>query len=71
MFVRNCDIIIHLNVGEAAGMYPSAYAMSFVDNHDNQRGHGAGGNDNKSLLSKSNTFYIHIFLDRGQYNFTS
>lgn len=24
-------------------MYPSHYAVVFVDNHDNQRGHGAGG----------------------------
>ena len=24
-------------------MYPSHYALVFVDNHDNQRGHGAGG----------------------------
>jgi len=25
------------------GMYPSGSALAFVDNHDNQRGHGAGG----------------------------
>lgn len=24
-------------------MYPSENALVFVDNHDNQRGHGAGG----------------------------
>ena len=26
-----------------AGMLPSNDALVFVDNHDNQRGHGAGG----------------------------
>lgn len=31
------------NFGEAWGMLPSASAVVFVDNHDNQRGHGAGG----------------------------
>jgi alpha-amylase len=30
------------NFGEAWGMYPSQNALVFVDNHDNQRGHGAG-----------------------------
>ncbi|XP_021961755.1 alpha-amylase 1 [Folsomia candida] len=38
------------NIGEPAGMYPSDYAMSFVDNHDNQRGHGAGGTNIVSHL---------------------
>lgn len=27
------------------GLLPSQYALVFVDNHDNQRGHGAGGED--------------------------
>lgn len=31
------------NYGEAWGMYPDDNALVFVDNHDNQRGHGAGG----------------------------
>lgn len=31
------------NVGETWGMLPSADALIFVDNHDNQRGHGSGG----------------------------
>ena len=30
---------------ESWDMYPSASALVFVDNHDNQRGHGAGGED--------------------------
>ncbi len=29
--------------GEAWGFMPSTKAMAFIDNHDNQRGHGAGG----------------------------
>jgi alpha-amylase len=32
------------NFGEAWGMLPSTEAVVFVDNHDNQRGHGSGGN---------------------------
>uniref|UniRef100_A0A3B4DIZ1 Alpha-amylase n=1 Tax=Pygocentrus nattereri TaxID=42514 RepID=A0A3B4DIZ1_PYGNA len=31
------------NWGEGWGMMPSDKALVFVDNHDNQRGHGAGG----------------------------
>ena len=29
--------------GESWGMLPDGNAFVFVDNHDNQRGHGAGG----------------------------
>jgi len=32
------------NFGEAWGMMPSHQAVVFVDNHDNQRGHGGAGN---------------------------
>ncbi|BBN83725.1 hypothetical protein PA25_37100 [Pseudoalteromonas sp. A25] len=32
------------NFGEAWGMMPSYKAVVFVDNHDNQRGHGGAGN---------------------------
>jgi len=32
-----------VNFGEGWTMYPSGSALAFVDNHDNQRGHGAGG----------------------------
>ncbi len=31
------------NFGETWGLLPSADAVVFVDNHDNQRGHGGGG----------------------------
>ena len=31
------------NWGEGWGLMPSDRALVFVDNHDNQRGHGAGG----------------------------
>lgn len=31
------------DLGESWGMLPSGDALVFVDNHDNQRGHGAGG----------------------------
>ncbi len=33
------------NWGEGWGMYRSDRALVFIDNHDNQRGHGAGGAD--------------------------
>lgn len=33
----------HRNWGEGWGFMPSDRALVFVDNHDNQRGHGAGG----------------------------
>jgi len=32
-----------VNWGEGWGMYPNNQSVVFVDNHDNQRGHGAGG----------------------------
>lgn len=34
-----------LTIGESWGMLPSSQAFVFVDNHDNQRGHGAGGEE--------------------------
>ncbi len=33
------------NFGRDWGFLPDRHALVFVDNHDNQRGHGAGGND--------------------------
>jgi len=32
-----------VNWGEGWGMYPSGNSLVFLDNHDNQRGHGGGG----------------------------
>lgn len=32
------------NWGEGWGLMASSNALVFIDNHDNQRGHGAGGN---------------------------
>ncbi|KAK8733790.1 hypothetical protein OTU49_006479 [Cherax quadricarinatus] len=32
-----------VNFGEGWGMIDRAYSLIFIDNHDNQRGHGAGG----------------------------
>lgn len=32
------------NFGEAWGLMPGSHAVVFVDNHDNQRGHGGAGN---------------------------
>jgi len=42
------DNIGHLsyfsNFGESWGLMSSKYALAFISNHDNQRGHGGGGN---------------------------
>lgn len=36
--------LTHLkNFGQSWGMLSSGSALVFVDNHDNQRGHGGGG----------------------------
>ncbi|ODN02193.1 Pancreatic alpha-amylase [Orchesella cincta] len=34
-----------VNWGEGWGMYPDGNSLVFIDNHDNQRGHGGGGAD--------------------------
>ncbi|XP_021052623.1 pancreatic alpha-amylase-like [Mus pahari] len=39
----NNSIFSFKNWGEGWGLVPSDRALVFVDNHDNQRGHGAGG----------------------------
>lgn len=51
------------NVGVGGGMLDSGHALVFVDNHDNQRGHGAGGNmvtfhrpDDYKLVQVSNSW---------------
>lgn len=41
---RNGQLSWLSNFGEAWGFMPSSSAVVFVDNHDNQRGHGGGGN---------------------------
>ncbi|WP_218419235.1 alpha-amylase [Alteromonas lipotrueae] len=41
---RNGSLAWLSNFGEAWGFMPSYKAVVFVDNHDNQRGHGGGGN---------------------------
>ncbi|KAL7011009.1 hypothetical protein ACKWTF_014046 [Chironomus riparius] len=43
---RGYDLLKYLrNFGEGWGFMASASALTFVDNHDNQRGHGAGGDN--------------------------
>ena len=41
---KNGKLAWFSNFGEAWGMMPSHQAVVFVDNHDNQRGHGGAGN---------------------------
>ncbi len=41
---RNGNLSWLSNFGEGWGFMPSYLAVVFVDNHDNQRGHGGGGN---------------------------
>ena len=42
-FNGNTALKYLVNFGEGWGMFPSGSALVFVDNHDNQRGHGGGG----------------------------
>jgi alpha-amylase len=42
-FRKNYPLSDLKNLGEEWGMLPSGSSLVFVDNHDNQRGHGAGG----------------------------
>lgn len=48
--------------GEAWGFMPSYLAVVFVDNHDNQRGHGGGGNvitfEDGKLYDLANVFML-------------
>ncbi|XP_022105490.1 alpha-amylase 1-like [Acanthaster planci] len=50
------------NFGEAWGMLADTSALVFVDNHDNQRGHGGGGNiitfENPRLYKMANAFML-------------
>ncbi|CAM4239143.1 alpha-amylase [Pseudoalteromonas byunsanensis] len=50
------------NFGEAWGMMPSYKAVVFVDNHDNQRGHGGAGNvvtfEDRKLYDLANVFML-------------
>jgi len=50
------------NFGESWGFMPSSSAVVFVDNHDNQRGHGGGGNvitfEDGRLYDLANVFML-------------
>lgn len=43
VFNGNAPLTMLINWGPAMGLLPHRDALIFVDNHDNQRGHGAGG----------------------------
>lgn len=45
-----------VNWGTAWGFLPSEQSFVFVDNHDNQRGYGSGGNN--ILTHKSSGLYV-------------
>lgn len=45
MFRGNNQLKFLVNWGPAWGMVQQGDGLVFVDNHDNQRGHGAGGAD--------------------------
>lgn len=47
------------NWGEGWGFMPSDRALVFVDNHDNQRGHGAGGS---SILTFWDARWVKLFF---------
>uniref|UniRef100_F6ZTX2 alpha-amylase n=1 Tax=Ciona intestinalis TaxID=7719 RepID=F6ZTX2_CIOIN len=45
------------NFGESWGMMPGGNALVFLNNHDNQRGHGGGGN----IITFEDPFNLKIF----------
>ncbi|XP_039449670.1 alpha-amylase A-like [Culex pipiens pallens] len=51
-FVGNDALVWLQNLGEEWGLLPSEQALVFVDNHDNQRDHGAGGQGGNILTHK-------------------
>ncbi|CAM9397389.1 unnamed protein product, partial [Pylaiella littoralis] len=59
---RNGSLAWLSNFGEAWGFMPSYKAVVFVDNHDNQRGHGGGGNvitfEDGRLYDLANVFML-------------
>lgn len=59
---RNGQLAWMSNFGEAWGFLPSSSAVVFVDNHDNQRGHGGGGNvityEDGRLYDLANVFML-------------
>ncbi|MPY26227.1 alpha-amylase [Shewanella sp. YLB-07] len=59
---RNGKLAWLNNFGEAWGFMPSNSAVVFVDNHDNQRGHGGGGNvitfEDGRLYDLANVFML-------------
>ena len=58
---RNGQLNWLSNFGESWGFLPSSSAIVFVDNHDNQRGHGSGGN---IITHKDGTLYdlANVFM---------
>ncbi len=62
-FFRNANLSELWSFGPAWGeLMPSDRALVFVDNHDNQRGHGGGGNilthKDRSLYTLANVFML-------------
>lgn len=59
---RNGKLAWLSNFGEGWGFMPSSKAVVFVDNHDNQRGHGGGGNvitfEDGRLYDLANVFML-------------
>lgn len=59
---RNGQLSWLSNFGEAWGFLPSSSAVVFVDNHDNQRGHGGAGNvitfEDGRLYDLANVFML-------------
>ena len=59
---RNGKLAWLSNFGEGWGFMPSSKAVVFIDNHDNQRGHGGGGNvitfEDGRLYDLANVFML-------------
>lgn len=57
------DLSALQNWGTQSGFLPSRYSFVFVDNHDNQRGHGSGGSmilnfKERNLYTKATAFML-------------
>jgi len=63
IFMKHQTQLTHLqSFGSSWGMLASGDALVFVDNHDNQRGHGGGGNVITYKNSKVNSKAIDSTL---------
>jgi alpha-amylase len=58
--------------GEGWGLQPSLISIAFIDNHDNQRGHGGGGQTIKDIRNNLTAYTLaNIFMLAWPYGYTN